>query len=101
MKWNATEMLDEIGSQRMRRSRDLIRASEVGDYVYCRRSWFLSAQGIAPSLKQIEKRHAGTEYHRMHGEQVRSAHRVTSAAVCVLFLLLFLALGYWLYLQFK
>lgn len=85
----------------MRRSRNLIRASEVGDYVYCRRSWFLSAQGVAPSLKQIEERHAGIEYHRAHGEQVRFADKLTFAGVCVLFLVLFLVLGYWLYLQFQ
>lgn len=84
----------------MRRSHKFVHASEVGEYAYCRRSWFLSAHGVAPGLKQIEKRHAGTKYHQKHGEQVRSAHKMTFAGMCVLFLVLFLALGYWLYLQF-
>lgn len=82
------------------RLHNLIRASEVGNYVYCRRSWFLSARGIAPSLEQMGKRHSGTEYHRRHGDQVQSAQKLTSAASYVLLLVLFLALGYSLYLHF-
>lgn len=84
----------------MMHSHDLIRASEVGDYVYCRRSWLLNAQGVAPGLEQIEKRHAGIEYHRRHGEQVRSAQKLEWAGSYVLLLILFLALGYGMYLHF-
>jgi hypothetical protein len=70
------ELFDQIGSRRMMRSHDPIRASELGDYVYCRRSWFLSAQGVNPDLKQMRKRDAGVEYHQRHGEQVNSAHNL-------------------------
>ena len=95
------ELFDQIRSQSMMRSHDLIRASEIGDFVYCRRSWFLSAQGVNPGLKQMEQRDAGIEYHQRHGEQVKSAQQLRSAGMLVLFLLLFLALGYWLYLHFQ
>ncbi len=95
------ELFHQIGSQSMTRSQDLIRASELGEYVYCRRSWFLSARGVAPSLKQMEKKQAGIEYHQIHGEQVKSAYKLRSAGMFVLFLMLFLALGYWLYLHFQ
>lgn len=77
------------------------RASEIGDYVYCRRSWFLKAQRVAPGLEQIEKRRAGAEYHRRHGTQVRSAQKVKSVGSYVLFLVLFVALGFWVYLRFQ
>ncbi len=85
----------------MTRSHDLILASEIGDYVYCRRSWFLSAQGVHPGLKQMEKRDAGIEYHQRHGEQVKSAEKLRSASIYVLLVMLFLALGYWLYVHFQ
>ncbi len=85
----------------MMRSHDLIRASELGDYVYCKRCWFLSVQGVNPSLKQMEKRDAGIEYHHRHGEQVKSAQNLRSASIYVLLLMLFLVLGYWLYVHFQ
>ncbi len=85
----------------MMHSHKLIRASEVGNYLYCRRSWFLSAPGIAPGLEQMGKRHAGIEYHRLHGEQVRFAQKLRFACGYILFVVLFLAFGYWLYLHFQ
>ena len=36
-------------------NRDLIRASEIADWCFCRRSWHLSIRGIGPSLVQVEK----------------------------------------------
>ncbi|MDQ2948871.1 MAG: hypothetical protein M3Y27_23495 [Acidobacteriota bacterium] len=83
------------------RSHDLIRASKLGDYVYCKRSWLLNVEGVNPSLKQMKKRDAGIEYHQRHGEQVQSAEKLRSASIYVLLVMLFLALGYWLYVHFQ
>lgn len=45
-----------------------IRASEVGTFEFCRRSWQLSRQG-APSALAAE-RARGTAFHQQHGEHV-------------------------------
>jgi hypothetical protein len=49
----------------------------------------------------MEKRDAGIEYHHRHGEQVKSAQNLRSASIYVLLLMLFLVLGYWLYVQIQ
>ncbi len=46
----------------------IIRASEVGSYLYCRRAWWYRQQGIQPG-NQAEMS-AGTELHRQHGRSV-------------------------------
>lgn len=46
-----------------------IRASEVGDYVYCARSWWLRrVAGEEPTGQ--ERREAGTALHTRHGRAV-------------------------------
>ena len=61
-------------------NRDLIRASEIADWCFCRRSWYLSARGVGQSLVQIEKRHAGIEYHRQHARSVNQARGIMDRA---------------------
>ena len=48
-----------------------IRSSEVGTYLYCRRSWWYRKNGI-DSENQAEMA-AGTELHQRHGRQVVAA----------------------------
>jgi CRISPR/Cas system-associated exonuclease Cas4 (RecB family) len=48
----------------------LIRASEIGAYIYCRRAWWYRRQGIQPPLK--EHLLTGTELHIRHGRTVHS-----------------------------
>jgi CRISPR/Cas system-associated exonuclease Cas4 (RecB family) len=45
-----------------------IRSSEIGSYLYCRRSWWYRKIGT-PSENQSELA-AGTELHKKHGRQV-------------------------------
>ncbi|MEA4909389.1 MAG: hypothetical protein GYA17_19255 [Chloroflexi bacterium] len=46
----------------------IIRASEIGVYLYCRRSWWYQLQGVV-SQNQSELA-AGSAFHRSHGGKV-------------------------------
>jgi hypothetical protein len=78
-------------------NRDLIRASEIADWCFCRRSWYLSARGVCPSLVQIEKRRAGIEYHRQHARSVNQARGLMDCATGTVLVVLVVAVAYWLW----
>jgi hypothetical protein len=61
-----------------------IRSSEIGTYLYCRRSWWYRKNGVE-SENQAELA-AGTDLHKRHGRQV-----VASALTRTVGLLLLLA----------
>ncbi|GAB4504559.1 MAG: hypothetical protein Fur0043_15530 [Anaerolineales bacterium] len=46
----------------------LIRSSEIGDYLYCRRAWWYRRQGFE-AANQAELT-GGVELHRKHGRKV-------------------------------
>ena len=71
----------------------MIRASEVGEYVYCARAWRLRREGVERT-RGHEARAAGTAWHLEHGRGVRTAARLRtlSAAAALLALLCALAL---------
>jgi hypothetical protein len=59
---------------------DVIRASEVGEYVRCNRAWWLGrVQGVENANRAVMD--AGTERHHVHGQQVRGARLLGYAAV--------------------
>jgi len=62
----------------------IIRASEIGSYLYCRRAWHYRKQGVE-SENQAELA-AGTELHRQHGRKI-----LASSLSRILGLILFLA----------
>ena len=49
----------------------IIRASEIGSYLYCRRAWRYRKDGIESDNK-VELA-AGTELHRQHGRKALSS----------------------------
>lgn len=64
----------------------LIRASEIGEYQYCRRAWWLRAvEGLTPD--NHERLQAGSAQHSRHGR------RVTTSAVVLVAGLLLLAIS--------
>jgi hypothetical protein len=77
--------------------RDLIRASEIADWCFCKRSWYLSDQNVRPSLVQVEKRDAGIHYHEQHARTVKRARTTMSTATYALLLVLLVAAVYWLW----
>ena len=63
-----------------------IRASEIGAYLFCHRSWWYQSQGV-PSQNQAELS-GGSQFHRQHGRRVFRAGVLRAAG----WLLLALAL---------
>jgi len=77
-----------------RERRPIIRASEVGEYVYCARAWWLRrVVGLEPSGH--ERRELGTALHRRHGRAVAGSRAlvIAGAALALAALLLILLSG--------
>ena len=72
-------------------SDSIIRASEIGEYVFCHRAWWLHrAQGLESANRaQME---AGTTRHVQHGRTVQRADSFQRAAIILCAVALFLAL---------
>ena len=49
----------------------VIRSSDIGNYLYCRRAWWYRKQGIE-SENKVELV-SGTELHQKHGRQVMAS----------------------------
>ncbi|MGZ6317474.1 MAG: hypothetical protein ACXWNQ_09460 [Anaerolineales bacterium] len=60
----------------------VIRASEVGAYLYCHRAWWYRKQGVE-SENQAQMA-TGTELHRRHGRQVVAAGFLQTAGYVLL-----------------
>jgi len=71
----------------------IIRASEIGTYLYCRRAWRYHKQGVE-SANQAEL-NAGTTLHRAHGRAVL-ASSLTRTLGLLLFLLALILLTVYL-----
>jgi hypothetical protein len=57
----------------------IIRASEIGQYDFCAKAWWLgSIEGVQPS--NIRELQAGTAAHEQHGRQVQRASQLQLAA---------------------
>lgn len=62
---------------------DVIRASEVGEYVHCHRAWWLGrVQGVENANHAVME--AGTERHRAHGQRVQRATMMQTAAMILI-----------------
>jgi CRISPR/Cas system-associated exonuclease Cas4 (RecB family) len=70
----------------------IIRSSDIGNYLYCRRAWWYRKQGYE-SENQAELA-AGTEIHRQHGRKVVASGLTRSLALLLLFAALVLLVAY-------
>jgi CRISPR/Cas system-associated exonuclease Cas4 (RecB family) len=65
--------------------KDIIRASEIAQYTYCARAWWLGrVQGHRS--ENLEAMRAGTARHRAHGRVVRGYQVLRSGALALLVL---------------
>lgn len=60
----------------------IIRASDIGIYLYCRRAWKYRRDGV-PSANQAEMS-AGTELHKRHGRQVMASMLTRALGIILL-----------------
>ncbi|HSM56388.1 MAG TPA: hypothetical protein VK879_09570 [Candidatus Sulfomarinibacteraceae bacterium] len=66
-------------------SERVIRASEIAEYVYCNRAWWLSrVAGYAP--QNVEELARGVAYHQTHGRGVRQARLARGLAYVLVFM---------------
>jgi CRISPR/Cas system-associated exonuclease Cas4 (RecB family) len=70
----------------------VIRSSDIGSYLYCRRSWWYRKQGFE-SENQAELT-AGMETHRQHGRKVLVSTLNRSLGMVLLFIALILLVAY-------
>jgi CRISPR/Cas system-associated exonuclease Cas4 (RecB family) len=60
----------------------IIRASEVGEYVYCAHAWWLRrVAGLEPAGR--ERRELGTALHRRHGQAVAGSRMLVTLGVAL------------------
>ena len=77
---------------------DLIRASELSQYAYCARAWWLG-RVMGYRSANVEVMQAGTTRHHAHGRTVEGAYRLQRLALALLVLAavaLAAALAVWL-----
>jgi CRISPR/Cas system-associated exonuclease Cas4 (RecB family) len=69
-----------------------IRASDIGNYLYCRRAWWYRKQGVETE-NQAELM-AGTQLHRQHGRKVLAASLLRNFALLLVLIALVLLAVY-------
>jgi len=70
----------------------VIRSSDIGTYLYCRRAWWYKKQGVE-SANQAELA-AGTELHIRHGRQVLASALTRTVGLILLMIALVMLVAY-------
>ena len=86
----------------MPRHNDIISASEVGQWVYCHRAWWLARQGATNhNVKSLAR---GEKVHQRHSRQVARASLLSnlSRILMIIAIIAMLLVGaYFFYVTFK
>jgi hypothetical protein len=61
----------------MHTKHDIISASEIGQYVYCSKSWYLQKCGYQPQSPRLEE---GIQHHVTLGDTIDSMHHKTTVS---------------------
>jgi hypothetical protein len=72
---------------------ELVSASELREFIYCERAWFLSRQGHVVMARAQEHRAAGIAFHEVRAAAARKA--TSNASLSWAMLLLLTALAPW------
>jgi CRISPR/Cas system-associated exonuclease Cas4 (RecB family) len=72
-------------------NKSVIRASEIGEYVFCHRAWWLRRVKGLESANRAQMQ-AGTEKHVEHGRNVQRANTMRRWAIVLFVIALFFAL---------
>lgn len=70
----------------------VIRSSDIGTYLYCRRAWWYKKQGVETANKA--ELAAGTELHARHGRQVLASGITRTIGVILLMAAVLLLVAY-------
>jgi len=70
----------------------VIRASDIGNYLYCRRAWWYRKQGVESENRA--ELNAGTDLHRQHGRKVLAASLLQNFALFLVLIALVLLAVY-------
>jgi len=70
----------------------IIRASEIGSYLYCRRAWHYRKLGIESENKA--ELAAGTELHSQHGRKVLASSLLRTFGLLLFFAAIVLLVAY-------
>ena len=68
--------------------KEIIRASEIGSYIYCNRAWWLKRMDGRESRNITEMQH-GTRQHEHHARTVKGAGQLQKIAYSLIALALF------------
>ncbi len=60
----------------------VLRASELGSFLYCQRAWWYNSQGIEPENRT--ELAAGSDFHRRHGAGVWQARLLSGIGYILL-----------------
>jgi hypothetical protein len=70
----------------------IIRSSDIGTYLYCRRAWWYKKQGVESANKA--ELVAGTELHVRHGRQVLASGITRTLGLILLMIALVMLVAY-------
>jgi CRISPR/Cas system-associated exonuclease Cas4 (RecB family) len=90
--WGEEKEQPESAAQSKRASSRVIRASEIGEYVYCHRAWWLGRVKGVPNANRAQL-DAGIVRHRAHGQSVQRADSLQRAAWVLILIAVVIAIS--------